>query len=117
MTLTDGLTFIEGTHLSLLAGVSKQRPRVEPGPAAAGHGSKAVAPAAVRIRGPSARDRDGVLEVAESELVLGRDRPVVVVQDDPAPPAVIIGSIASVIPRVSSGPRPGATKFGICGSS
>src|SRR5690242_16139599 len=33
------------------------------------------------------------------------------------PPAVIIGSIANVMPSASSGPRPGAPKFGICGSS
>ena len=33
------------------------------------------------------------------------------------PPALIIGSIASVIPSESSGPRPGWPKFGMCGSS
>src|SRR5215212_4557962 len=34
-----------------------------------------------------------------------------------APPAVIIGSIAIVIPVWSSGPRPRSPKFGIWGSS
>ena len=32
-------------------------------------------------------------------------------------PAVIIGSIAMVIPSASRGPRPGWPKFGTCGSS
>ena len=32
-------------------------------------------------------------------------------------PAVIIGSIAMVIPSESRGPRPGSPKFGMCGSS
>ena len=32
-------------------------------------------------------------------------------------PAVIIGSIAIVIPSDSRGPRPGSPKFGMCGSS
>src|SRR6478735_1660942 len=33
------------------------------------------------------------------------------------PPAVIIGSIANVMPSARSGPRPGSPKLGICGSS
>ena len=64
------------------------------------------------------RDRDGVLEVRRTA-----SRPSVeIVQPSSAshtsgPPAVIIGSIAIVIPSESRGPRPGSPKFGMCGSS
>src|SRR5204863_9987125 len=85
-------------------------------PRAAAYRSKG-APAAVRIRGaPSviatvcskwaASDRSSV-EIDHSSLCSTMS----------GPPAVIIGSIASVMPSVSLGPRPGAPKFGSCGSS
>jgi hypothetical protein len=58
-----------------------------------------------------------VLEVGGHRAVRGRDRPLVVVEVHVGATAVIIGSIASVIPGWSRGPRPGSPKFGICGSS
>ena len=50
-------------------------------------------------------DRDGVLEMGRERAVDGRDRPLVVVDEDLGPPAVIIGSIAIVMPSRSSEPR------------
>ena len=72
----------------------------------------------VSTRGPSRGDRDGVLEMGRQRAVDGRDRPVVVVHVHVGPPAVIIGSIASVMPSTQlAGRGTGVTKFGTCGSS
>ncbi len=72
----------------------------------------------VSTRGPSRGDRDRELEVRGERAVLRvRSTSRRVPMPTLGPPAVIIGSIASVIPSRSCGPRPALTKFGTCGSS
>src|SRR5262249_34992833 len=72
---------------------------------------------AVRIRGPSSVTATVCSKCAESEPSDEEIDHSSACMTTSGPPAVIIGSIASVIPGSSSGPRPGEPKFGICGSS
>src|SRR5262245_52916346 len=79
--------------------------------------SVAIPTRGVRIRGPSPR-----IAAACSKCAGRAPSSVAIVQPSsasqtPAPPIVIIGSIAIVIPSESRGPRPGSPKFGTCGSS
>src|SRR5262249_56054832 len=72
---------------------------------------------AVRIRGPSSVTATVCSKCAESEPSDEEIDHSSACMTTSGPPAVIIGSIASVIPGSSSGPRPGEPQFGICGSS
>src|ERR671936_3009810 len=85
-------------------------------PAAPRHRSKGTA-LAVRIRGPAS-----VTATVCSKWAASEPSRVEIVHPSSwtwtsGRPAVIIGSIASVMPSLSTGPRPGRPKFGICGSS
>src|SRR3954447_8977323 len=88
--------------------------------AAARHGSKPASAgrfAVVSTWGPSSVTATVCSKCAEREPSADEIDHSSACITTSGPPALIIGSIASVIPGSSSGPRPGAPKFGICGSS
>src|ERR671934_2740508 len=70
--------------------------------------------ARVRIRGPSSRIATVCSKWTASEPSFVEIDQSSSWRYTSGPPAVIIGSIAMVIPLCSSGPRPASPKFGIC---
>ena len=71
----------------------------------------------MRIRGPSAVIATVCSKCADIEPSCVRIVQPSSITNTSDEPAVIMGSIAIVMPSESRGPRPASPKFGMCGSS